>query len=856
MHHRQNHASQDHAGRSPAAVFAPHSGGHALRRAIRRAIRALLLAAATAAPLIAAPAIAQAPATPAGSEQRHYDIPAGPVEQTLSAFARATGRIIAFTPALATGRHSPGLRGEATVEEGLTRLLAGSGLAWVRAEDGTYTLRPAPEDAALLAPVKVRAAEIDPATTEGSGTYAAKAITIGRTAQTLREIPQSVTVMTRQLIEDQNLDTVDDLMIKTPGITVAKDGSAYTGFWSRGFQIDNYQLDGVPITYESIFRPNQDLALYDRVEVLRGADGLFSGTGEAGGTINLVRKRPLESRQTLFSVSAGRWDNYRGELDVSSPLAFDGRLRGRAVVTYQDRDFFYSPSDEEKTLYYGIVSFDIAAGTVLSVGASHQRYEGVTWRSGLPRYGDGRSLRLSRSRALALDWGVRDNTTKEYFAELEHAFGGDWAVKVSAVRQEYDTEDYMAFVEGPVNPATHALGRIVGSYEETGNEAEAFNVHLAGSFDWLGLRHHVIVGGDWQDSTAKQMRFNLVQPGYGTPGSVFDFDPGAYPRPSVGSMSYGWPAYGAEQRGLYAKLQMHLLDTLQLVVGGRYSRYEYSSPFIDYDFPEESGETGYRESGIFTPYGGLIHDFADSWSAYLSVAEIHKSQASLLEGPPPGRPLDAITGRSYELGVKGELLDGRFNTALAFYRIEREGEAVDDPAYPYTPGDRGVSCCSLAQGNVVSEGVDTELAGELAPGWQVLLGYTYNRNENKTADAQYHAATPRHLFKAWTTYELPGAASAWSLGGGVTAQSEAANTGLVWVNQGAAGWAQVPFRVEQGGYSTWQARVGYRIDERWSLALNVRNVFDKVYYQTIGNNVYGNWYGEPRSYTLSLRGQF
>lgn len=819
-----------------------------LAGAIRAATFGLLIGGGLLSPALHAQSAAQ--------QTHQYTVPAGPLGIALAEFASQAGITVSIEPDQVEGLRSRGLKGATNVDDGLQQLLEGSGLEAVRATDGSFTLRKLPAGETTLRAVKVQAAGFDAATTEGSGSYAAKAVTVGRVAQSLREIPQSVTVMTRQLIEDQNLQTIDDLMIQAPGIVVERDGSGYTGFWSRGFQIDNYQIDGVPIAYESIFRPNQDMALYDRVEVLRGADGLFSGTGEAGGTINLVRKRPLDAQQVLFAASAGRWNNYRGEIDVSSPLAFDGKLKGRAVAVYQNRDFFYSPSDEEKTLYYGIVSLDIAPRTVLSVSASRQHSEGVLWRSGLPRYSDGGSIGLSRGKALTLDWAARDNTTTEYFVDLEHAFNDDWSVRLSAARQEYETDDYMASVNGPVDIATGALGSMSGSYEETGNKAEAINIHLAGHFELFGLRHSTVIGADWQESTAKQMRFNLIRPTY-SPGSVFDFDSGDTARPSVVNPSYGWPAYGAQQDGVYAKLQMHLLDTLQFVVGGRYSNYDYSSPTVDYDFPEDSSEDSYGESGIFTPYGGLIYDFSAHWTAYLSVAEIHKSQSNYRKGPPPGTALEAITGRSVETGIKGELLDGRFNTALALYRIERDGEQVSDPSYPYVPDGRGSSCCYLARGEVVSEGIDAEIAGELAPGWQAMLSYTYNRNEDKSSDTEYHAAMPRHLFKAWTSYRLPGSWSAFDIGGGVTAQSKAANAGLVWVNLGGSlGWGQVPYRVEQGGYSVWQARAGYRIDEHWSLALNLNNVFDKVYYQSVGNNSFGNWYGEPRSYTLSVRGQF
>ncbi len=824
-----------------------------VKRGLRHVLPfSLLLIAAAIPPSALAQAQAAAPVAA-------YDLPAGPLGRTLAQVATQAGIALSFDPALTEGRNAPAVRGELTALQALDQLLAGSGLERVIRADGSHTLRPAPhgDGALLLSPVRIegRTGSTDAAATEGERSYAARAATIGRTAQSLREIPQSVTVMTRQLIEDQRLDTIDDLMTKAPGIVVSKDSAGYSGFWSRGFQVDNYQLDGVAVAYSSIYRPNVDLALYDRVEVLRGADGLFSGTGEAGGSINLVRKRPLEAQQVQFSGSISRWNNFRSEMDISTPLGFDGKLRGRAVAVFQDRDYFYSPADERKTLLYGIVEADVGARTVLLAGASRQQDEGVNWYTGLPRYTDGSDIGFPRDRALIFDWAVRDNTTLEYFVGAEHRLPGDWLIKATATRQEFDTQDYMAFVSGPIDPDTQTpLGFVGGSYEETGNKADAFDVHVAGSFEWLGREHRVVAGGDWQESKAAQIRYRLVRPDYGAPGSIWDFDPSAYPPIGVGSAVYGWPAYGAKQQGFYGKLQAELTDRLRVIAGGRYSRYEYHSP--DYEFAEDGTatltyDTYYRETGILTPYGGIVFDLSAAWTAYASMAEIHKSQAGRLQGPLPGTPLDAITGRNHELGIKGELLDGRFNTSLALYRIEREGEAVDDPAYPPTDGERGLACCFLAQGEVISEGVDAEFSGELSTGWQLLLGYTYNRNENKSTSAAYHALTPRHLFKAWTTYKLPGAASAWSVGGGVTAQSDRSNTGRYW---GSGAWRS--FEIEQGGYAVWQAQAGYRFDEQWSLALNVNNVFDKLYYQTLGTPSNGNWYGEPVSWALTLRGRF
>ncbi len=151
-----------------------------------------------------------------------------------------------------------------------------------------------------------------------------------------------------------------------------------------------------------------------------------------------------------------------------------------------------------------------------------------------------------------------------------------------------------------------------------------------------------------------------------------------------------------------------------------------------------------------------------------------------------------------------------------------------------------------------SQGVETEVSGRLAPGWEVAGGYTFNTTrylkDNTNGGAAFRTFTPRHIFQLWTTYQLPGQWNRWSVGGGVNVKSGIYTESAA---QGPVSGSSV--RVSQGGYAIWNARVGYRVNEHVSMGLNVNNLFDKVYYQRLGNADMGNAYGEPRSVMLSMR---
>lgn len=285
--------------------------------------------------------------------------------------------------------------------------------------------------------------------TEGTGSYTTQA-TSAATGLRLspRETPQSVTVITRQRMDDQQLNSIRDVLENTTGVSSTVLDSERVNYYSRGFSIDNFLYDGVPTTSGGAFGPGEgvlDTAFYDRVEDVRGATGLLQGVGEPSASINLVRKRPLREFSATGSLGLGRWDNYRGMLDVSTPLTSDGRVRARVVGSYQDRKSFQDRFSQERRAFYGVVDIDLTSSTTLTVGHEHQNNEpkGATW-GGLPLFfSDGSRTDWSRSKNPAAEWNTWESRTNTSFARLEQRFDNGWNLRVNADRKRREVSSDM-----------------------------------------------------------------------------------------------------------------------------------------------------------------------------------------------------------------------------------------------------------------------------------------------------------------------------------------------------------------------------------------------------------------------------
>ncbi|MFP8320592.1 Fe(3+)-pyochelin receptor FptA [Pseudomonas aeruginosa] len=653
--------------------------------------------------------------------------------------------------------------------------------------------------------------------------------TLGKVPLKPRELPQSASVIDHERLEQQNLFSLDEAMQQATGVTVQPFQLLTTAYYVRGFKVDSFELDGVPALLGNTASSPQDMAIYERVEILRGSNGLLHGTGNPAATVNLVRKRPQREFAASTTLSAGRWDRYRAEVDVGGPLSASGNVRGRAVAAYEDRDYFYDVADQGTRLLYGVTEFDLSPDTLLTVGAQYQHIDSITNMAGVPMAKDGSNLGLSRDTYLDVDWDRFKWDTYRAFGSLEQQLGGGWKGKVSAEYQEADSRLRYAGSFGAIDPQTGDGGQLTGAAYKFKSIQRSLDANLNGPVRLFGLTHELLGGVTYaQGETRQDTAHFLNLPN--TPVNVYRWDPHGVPRPQIGQ--YTSPGTTTTtQKGLYALGRIKLAEPLTLVVGGRESWWDQDTP-----------ATRFKPGRQFTPYGGLIWDFARDWSWYVSYAEVYQPQAD--RQTRNSEPLSPVEGKTYETGIKGELADGRLNLSLAAFRIDLENNPQEDPDHP------GLSSNPfyISGGKVRSQGFELEGTGYLTPYWSLSAGYTYTSTEylkdsQNDSGTRYSTFTPRHLLRLWSNYDLPWQDRRWSVGGGLQAQSD----------------YSVDYRgvsMRQGGYALVNMRLGYKIDEHWTAAVNVNNLFDRTYYQSLFNPKWNNRYGEPRSFNVSLRGAF
>ncbi len=816
-----------------------------LVRAVHLALFGLTLAPLPMLALLPTQAMAQ-------SASKNFQIAPGALGTNLSLFATRANITLSFDARQTQGRQSAGLQGDYSVEEGLARLLQGSGLQAQRQSNGGYVLVPADTRGALELGATSINGQFLGETTENTGSYTTAASrTATKLPLSIRETPQSITVVTRQLMDDQGAQSISDVLRNTPGVSAQTYDSDRTEFSSRGLVITNYQYDGVNTIYDGVYgegTAHVDMAIYDRVEVLKGATGLMTGSGDPSATVNLIRKKPTAQFQASLTGSAGSWDNYRGEGDVSGPLNSSGTLRGRFVGAQQDKKGYQDHYQQKKEVYYGILEADITPDTLLTVGIDQQNTtpRGTSWTGNPVYFTDGGRTDFSRSFNPGADWSRRDFQNRTYFASLEQALANDWSLKFSVNQLQSDHDTRLASASGG-SPDRDGNGMFFFWGRWEGHRVQnTADLNLSGPFSLFGRQHDLVVGYNTSFSRQTGSTWDTTKSGETgmVPGSIFDWEGhiGVPDFPKNGKYEQK-----KSQNGAYIATRLRPTDDLSVILGTRVSTFKYHDNY-DYDglnpdvFADNSAS--YKQHGVVTPYAGVVYDLNDTYSVYTSYTSIYQPQSNKDIN---GVTLDPVEGDSYEAGLKAAYFDGRLNASLAVFRIEQDNVAESIGTNPVT--NEGIY---KATSGATTKGLELEIAGELQEGWNLSAGYTYARTRDADEQRMYgfpmSTSKPEHLVRVFTTYRLPGMLDKVTVGGGVNWQS--AFYGKIY-----SGAVNDYTYIKQGGYTLVDLMSRYQYDEHLSFTVNANNVFDKRYLSGLGN-FDTTYYADPRNVMLTTRWDF
>lgn len=653
---------------------------------------------------------------------------------------------------------------------------------------------------------------------------------------TPRELPQSISEISQEMIELTSMTDINDVLMNVTGVNVTLYDTQRPLYFARGFQITDFQVDGIP-TYSGSTNQEYDTALYERIEVIRGANGLLSGVGTPSATVNLVRKRPGKTLDASVAASVGSWDRQRGVVDVSAPLSPEGKLRSRVVVAYQDSDSFRDRYREDKTAVLGVIEGDIGDNTVLAVGYQNQdnNPEGTIWGT-IPLFAaDGTKAKLPVSASFAPEWTQWQRESSTLFADLEHNFNENWTLRFAANRTEGEVSSLRVYADGFPDRETGSgveLLAAVGAGEDT---RDSVDFTLTGDYSWLGREHTLIVGGNTYKMESETPGFTSVAAWRYAVPNAWNYD-GKAPKPTY-SRTGSFRIATTEQMGVYVANRFSLTDSLAAVVGARITSWETGTDNYNTAGAYINKTGSFKVDDEVTAYTGLVYDLNQQFSLYASYTDIFNPQNYKDKDD---NLLEPVLGSNTEIGLKGEFFDGRLTASTAVFNTKQDHYAVRDMTQPENSLPDG-SSAYIGVNGTESEGIELSLSGNVNAQWMVSAGYTYVDTKRHSNDSIW-TNLPEHLIQLSTHYDFSGALEPLVLGGGFNWQSKTIGYGVTHPTRTDATFTQSAYFLANL-YATWH------FSESWTASLSATNVFDEIYWANID---YAN-YGEPRNVSLTLK---
>lgn len=646
-----------------------------------------------------------------------------------------------------------------------------------------------------------------------------------------KDTPQSISFITQEQLTKFGATEINEALRLASGLRVEQVGTNLTRFLSRGFEIKNTQIDGVGMPNGwGLVTNAMDSFGYEKLEVIRGANGLLTGTGNASGTINYVRKRPTNNVGGSVGLSYGSWDTKRIEADYSTPLTADGTWAGRVVAAREEGGSHLRDFEKDRNFLYGVVDGQIGEHGVLSAGFSRQKADttGNMWGTLTFVSNTGRQLEWDRSASATQDWTYWNTTTQTGFVEYTHDLSSDWRAKASYNYRSSDSDSqlFMAYSATGLNPVT-GTGLTGWAYKsQSTSSADLFDVSLNGKFNAFGRRHEATFGVNLSSSKSVE-NYNptsFAGPAFGAlPG--FPYAGNAIPEPTWGASIF-YTSLNQRIKRAYGVTRLALSSDLHAILGINWTQYHR-------DGTDATAAPFSQTETNSSPYVGLSYDFTPSVMGYANYSYIYQPQEQLNENR---TYIDPSKGTNYEIGVKAEWLDKRLLTTLAVFDAKQQGLAT----YAGVKFMEGYAFGYYTGVDIRSRGVELEATGKIGQNTDLVLGYTrINMTEQGGGDT--YPWVPRHLLNLTLSTRLPSLPTV-SLGVSGRWQSGTSNTDTY-----------SKFLVTQPKYGVLNAFASWEIRPGLTLRGNVNNVGDKKY---ISSLYIASYYAAPRSYSVSLNWRF
>ena len=658
---------------------------------------------------------------------------------------------------------------------------------------------------------------------------------------TQRETPQSLSVVTEKQMDDQGLDTLQDVLKQTPGVFHSKMGNNVSGhseFISRSQAIDSISVDGAPkFLYDgkAIRRGtnNLDSALYEQVVVVRGASGLSNGgMGEPGGTVALERKKPTAKPAVSVEAGVGSWKHYRFVLDANHPLNADNTLRGRAILVSDHGGDYLPNTSRHNHTFYGILSYDLTPQTHWRLGTEIHRFRntGSSPFSYLTVAGDPENNQpfepfaaSPRSNSSA-KWAYGKENSAEIFTSINHEFENGWTLNGN-YSHTYGKSDAVAGMAGPfvINPDYSA--QFVAERDQAKYTDQDFSLSLDGDYPLLGRKHEFNAGISYQYNKETPSYYKRNQDGIVPDLRLFD---GNFTKPAIPYLRDGFAHM--KNFSVYGSTRFKLTDRLALIGGGRFVDWQYR-----YSSDRNNFADSRHENKVFIPYLGASYDLNDNLTAYTSYTTIFRPQVRNLDRN--GKPLEPQRGKTYELGLKASWFEGRLNASAAAFINKRDHLAKE----MYDRKNQQVYYESVDR--TTTKGVELSVGGRLSDKWLLNASYAYSKLKNDSGNV-VNPSYPAHLFKLFTAYDVT---DRLNLGANVNWQSgtNAYDEYQPFTVAGKEALTQRP-------YATLDLTAHYKIGKSTHIGLDFENVFNKRYRPMPDIHVYGT----PRSLTATLKHTF